>query len=180
MQTDDGSKPHVLTCWKEIASYMGKGVRTVQRWEQEFGLPIRRPLGSNKKAVLARPSDLDAWVSLRCSVRTPLSTADNTHNDSVLRLAALSAHIETTSRLRDRNGVLLGELQSALERMRRQILSLQSSIEAASTDVGKLAGPGQPAFRSSGQGARSHVSISGTASHLHPYSEAATRPEYNS
>jgi hypothetical protein len=25
---------HTMTCWKEIARYLGKGVRTVQRWEQ--------------------------------------------------------------------------------------------------------------------------------------------------
>lgn len=59
--------PHehtALTCWKEIAQYMGKGVRTVQRWEQEFGLPVRRPLGrDHKSAVLATKQDLDAWMN---------------------------------------------------------------------------------------------------------------------
>ena len=63
----------VLTSWKEIARYLGKGVRTVQRWEEDFGLPIRRPHSANKKAVLARPRDLDAWVAMRCSTRTTLS-----------------------------------------------------------------------------------------------------------
>lgn len=62
----------VLTSWKEIAQYLGKGVRTVQRWEQDFGLPVRRPAGTNKKAILARTADLDAWVALRCSSRSEL------------------------------------------------------------------------------------------------------------
>ena len=30
----------ILNSWKEIASYLGKGVRTVQRQESELKLPI--------------------------------------------------------------------------------------------------------------------------------------------
>lgn len=54
--------PTVLTSWKEIAAYLGKGVRTVQRWEQQLGLPIRRP-GLARHVVIGVPSELDAWVS---------------------------------------------------------------------------------------------------------------------
>lgn len=36
----------ILACWKDIARYMGKGVRTVQRREQQFGLPVQRTLGA--------------------------------------------------------------------------------------------------------------------------------------
>ena len=28
--------PSVFTSWKEIACYLGKGIRTVQRWERDF------------------------------------------------------------------------------------------------------------------------------------------------
>ncbi|HET8667754.1 MAG TPA: hypothetical protein VFM10_07215, partial [Terriglobales bacterium] len=52
----------VLTSWKEIASYLGKGVRTVQRWERELGLPVRRPKPKEKQIVLAFPGELDRWV----------------------------------------------------------------------------------------------------------------------
>jgi hypothetical protein len=56
----------VLNYWKEIADYLGKSVRTVQRWERELGLPVRRPHGdSSKSAVLAIPEEIDAWVHLR-------------------------------------------------------------------------------------------------------------------
>lgn len=51
----------ILNGWKEIASYLGRGVRTVQRWEQ-FGLPVRRPKGSDRSAVLALSEELDAWI----------------------------------------------------------------------------------------------------------------------
>lgn len=56
-----------LTSWKEIAQYLGKGVRTVQRWEQTCGLPIRRPDGKVKGIVLAVPHEIDAWLQSRCT-----------------------------------------------------------------------------------------------------------------
>ncbi len=31
----------VLNSWKEIACYLGRGVRTVQRYERDLGLPVR-------------------------------------------------------------------------------------------------------------------------------------------
>lgn len=57
--------PHLLTSWKEIGQYLSKGVRTVQRWERELGLPVRRPAGPTRRAVLAVPEELDAWTRSR-------------------------------------------------------------------------------------------------------------------
>jgi hypothetical protein len=59
--------PNVLTSWKEIGQYLGKGVRTVQRWEREFGLPVRRPTDPCHRAVLAIPEELDTWRRSRTS-----------------------------------------------------------------------------------------------------------------
>jgi Tol biopolymer transport system component len=47
-----------LDSWKEIAAYLRKGLRTVQRWERTEGLPVRR-LGQG--SVFAYKSELDAW-----------------------------------------------------------------------------------------------------------------------
>lgn len=52
----------VLNSWKEIAAYLNRGVRTVQRWESDLGLPVRRPRGSRRSAVIAMRSDLDQWL----------------------------------------------------------------------------------------------------------------------
>src|SRR5260370_38815832 len=50
-----------LESWKEIASYLKKGVRTVQRWERTDGLPVRR-LGQDRAGlVFAYKAELDAW-----------------------------------------------------------------------------------------------------------------------
>jgi hypothetical protein len=53
----------ILSSWKDIANHTGKGVRTVQRWEHEFGLPVRRPVnGVGKRMVMLNTSDMDVWM----------------------------------------------------------------------------------------------------------------------
>ena len=52
--------PIILSCWKEIARFFGKGVRTVQRWEA-LGLPVYRP-SSEKNIVFADPRELRRWA----------------------------------------------------------------------------------------------------------------------
>ncbi|MFQ5927127.1 MAG: hypothetical protein ACE5MH_06805, partial [Terriglobia bacterium] len=51
--------------WKEIASYLKRGVRTVKRWEKGEGLPVRRHLHQARSSVYAYPSELDAWWATR-------------------------------------------------------------------------------------------------------------------
>lgn len=68
----------VLNSWKEIATYLGRGVRTVQRWEAELQLPVHRPRGKNRSAVMAFRAELDQWLS-----RTPLE-CDNKESSHVL------------------------------------------------------------------------------------------------
>lgn len=52
----------ILNSWKEISQYMNRGIRTVQRWERELGLPVRRPRGKGRSAVIAVRSELDQWL----------------------------------------------------------------------------------------------------------------------
>src|SRR5215475_11597948 len=54
--------PAFLSGWKEIASYLGKGVRTTQRYEREQRLPIHRPNGKSTGSVMAAKSELNEWV----------------------------------------------------------------------------------------------------------------------
>lgn len=51
----------VLGSWKEIAAYLGKGVRTVQRWEADLALPVHRPTQAQRGIVMAFPGELDVW-----------------------------------------------------------------------------------------------------------------------
>ncbi|HET9400409.1 MAG TPA: hypothetical protein VFO34_05620 [Candidatus Acidoferrales bacterium] len=50
-----------LDSWKEIASYLKREIRTVQRWEESEGLPIHRHLHRKQGSVYAFKSELDAW-----------------------------------------------------------------------------------------------------------------------
>jgi len=56
------TNPDVLNSWKEVAAYLGRGVRTVQRWERELSLPVRRPRGKSRSAVIAFKTELDRWL----------------------------------------------------------------------------------------------------------------------
>jgi hypothetical protein len=57
------ARPEIFSGWKEIANYLAKGVRTVQRYERELNLPIHRPAGKSAGAVIATKAELDAWVT---------------------------------------------------------------------------------------------------------------------
>lgn len=51
----------LLNSWKEIAHYVGRSERTVQRWEKQCGFPVRRPAGKMRSAVIALPAEIQAW-----------------------------------------------------------------------------------------------------------------------
>jgi hypothetical protein len=53
---------NTLNSWKEIACYLGRGVRTVQRWEAELNLPVHRMGASERSPVFAFRAELDAWL----------------------------------------------------------------------------------------------------------------------
>jgi TolB-like protein/Flp pilus assembly protein TadD len=58
---DDRHADDRLDSWKEIAAYLRKEVRTVQRWEKSSDLPVRRLAHAKMGTVFAYKSDLDAW-----------------------------------------------------------------------------------------------------------------------
>ena len=55
-------KPPVLNSWSEIARYLGRGVRTVQRWERELQLPVHRVGAGKRSPVYAVVSELKFWM----------------------------------------------------------------------------------------------------------------------
>jgi len=50
-----------LKSWRQIASYLNRGVRTVQRWNLYAGLPVHR-VGPARTPVVAFRSEIDAWL----------------------------------------------------------------------------------------------------------------------
>jgi hypothetical protein len=53
---------HILNGWKQISSHIERCVRTAQRWELQFGMPIHRPASKRRAAVLAFADELDMWL----------------------------------------------------------------------------------------------------------------------
>jgi len=54
-----------LDSWKEIAAYLKREVRTVQRWEKSEDLPVYRHTHSERGSVYAYKTELDAWWNNR-------------------------------------------------------------------------------------------------------------------
>jgi hypothetical protein len=115
-----GTSPEFLSGWKEIAAYLRKGVRTVQRYERHMGLPVRRPAGKEQGSVLATRAELDAWVRSQ-----PFREA--------LQLKRLIPHISTPAFSALKNGVanmrrLHEEMSELREELRASVETLQSSL----------------------------------------------------
>lgn len=58
-------KTELLDSWKEIAAFFRRGVRTVQRWEQEESLPVHRHHHVKRGSVFALRSELTFWQQTR-------------------------------------------------------------------------------------------------------------------
>src|SRR5260370_37451275 len=50
-----------LDSWKEIATYLKRDVRTLQRWEKRENLPVHRHRHDRLGSVHAYKSELSAW-----------------------------------------------------------------------------------------------------------------------
>lgn len=60
-----GAHGRRLDSWKEIAAYLDRDVRTVQRWERTDELPVRRLQHSKLASVYAYAGELDDWRARR-------------------------------------------------------------------------------------------------------------------
>jgi hypothetical protein len=129
------NKPALLNSWKEISSYVGRGVRTVQRWERDFGLPVRRPAGHLKSSVIAMTADIDRWLASR--------RARPQYEQPVLHRAKGIAIVTTAdARLRANLEVLKTNMEK-LQRERQRLLNtgeemqqLRRKVKARQSDNG--------------------------------------------
>jgi hypothetical protein len=121
----------VLSSWKDIARYMGKGVRTVQRWEHHLGLPVRRPNGaSHKSAVLLERSDLDAWLATRFSARVAVrDLAAKGIETSDSARSTLREGIQTARALRNANHALSQQICASIRQLTERCDRLSSHAQ---------------------------------------------------
>ena len=110
----------LLTSWQEIASYLGKGVRTVQRWEYGLGLPVSRPKKSGTHIVLSSTDELDQWLAGNWSQlpdrkESPRKSASPSNVPSTIR---------DSGRLRQANRELVYDLRKVIKESREESESL--------------------------------------------------------
>jgi hypothetical protein len=108
----------IVSGWKEIANYLRKGVRTVQRYERALALPVRRPAGKANGAVIATKAELDAWVTT-----SPLREAFRPHPavKNAVVLNEFRRQLQELRRLRDESAVLRQELHGAVELLQENL-----------------------------------------------------------
>jgi hypothetical protein len=122
-----GEPPKFLAGWKDIAGYLGKGVRTVQRYEHGMGLPIRRPAGRSRAAVVATKAELDAWVAA-----SPYRVEFNLQRVSAeygASNAILSRSVEEMGRLKQQMADLRNELKASVALLRESIQTVHKGMD---------------------------------------------------
>jgi hypothetical protein len=113
------SQLEILSGWKQIAEYLGKGVRTVQRYERELSLPIRRPAGKSGGSVIATTGELDAWVTAT-PTREQFELADTTTNTEMLQ--QLRRNVKEVARLRKESEEVRHAISESLKLLRAKAL----------------------------------------------------------
>jgi hypothetical protein len=112
----------VFSGWKDIAAYLGKGVRTVQRYERELNLPVRRPAGKSVGAVIATKAELDGWITAAPLHKVfQLSRAGTTAIDTRASLDELHRQVAEMHRLRQESAALRSQLHEAAELLRKNL-----------------------------------------------------------
>jgi hypothetical protein len=89
-------RDRILNGWKEISSHLARGVRTAQRWERQFGMPVHRPASKRRTAVVAFPDELDVWlIKNRTRLNSVSPGGDDETDPSYLRETLLRLQNET-------------------------------------------------------------------------------------
>jgi|SRR5579871_5182202 len=141
----------LLTSWKEIAGFLGKGVRTVQRWEATLGLPVIRPADRRSGIVMARPAELEAWI-LKGRHRRAADT-DDWHQKNEDAWTAYGQCMREFRSCQAEVKALQGEVEAARALLRQEVEKLKSlyqdcdAIRARSIGEGS---PREPATKSDG------------------------------
>ncbi|MFB3826465.1 MAG: hypothetical protein ACE15B_06830 [Bryobacteraceae bacterium] len=165
-----------LDSWKEIAAYLKRGTRTVQRWEREEGLPVHRLVHDKLGSVYAYTAEIDAWFAGR-------KGEPETKEASIAVLP-----FADMSRERDQGYFCEGmaeEILNALSRVRglrvaSRMSSFQFGAEAADVrEVGRrlrVASVLEGSVRKSDGGLRIGVRLSDAATGFQSWSGSYDRP----
>ena len=108
------TKLNLLNSWKEIALYLGRGVRTAQRWEQ-IGLPVQR-IGKGQRApVWADKNEIDTWFQAARIRKVSEPKADLSLSELIdeSRFDALRKSMQEARILRMHSAILLTRVKAS-------------------------------------------------------------------
>jgi uncharacterized protein YhaN len=125
----------VLSGWKDIANYLGKGVRTVQRYERELNLPVRRPSRKSKGSVITTRSELDAWVA-GCQLSHRPQHADTT--SVLVACSSLKQRLAEMDQLATRMKKLRSEVRTSSEMLRETIRRIHEGTNRKDAEFRRL------------------------------------------
>lgn len=134
----------ILSGWKEIANYLGRGVRSVQRYEREMGLPIHRPAGKSLAAVIAIKTEIDEWITAprryvdSAPKRRSLDTRTNRLRADFLRIDSDIALTFATLALEARTQEKQRRTAEAARRAYDTILQLRKYTDLTDADSNSL------------------------------------------
>lgn len=143
--------PQVLSGWKEIANYLGKGVRTVQRYESELGLPVRRPAGRATGSVIATRPELDAWV-MASPIQSSFLLSPRTDDVSQGTTEAIRNNLAQTGQLSEQMMQLRTDIKALVHVLQHSLEGLQETLNA-----NRYAVPDARAVRLDSEGSTSHI-----------------------
>lgn len=124
----------ILSGWKSIAKHLGMGVRTVQRYERQLGLPVRRFAGRFRGAVVATKSELDAWVAAS-PIRETFQLAKLSSNSRSQEVVTVKRGIEEMRVLRDQMVTLRDEMKDAVQLLTNSIEILREDLREANWET---------------------------------------------
>jgi tetratricopeptide (TPR) repeat protein len=107
-----------LEGWKEIAGYLNREVRTVQRWEKHESLPVRRHQHQHRAAPYAYREELDEWRKTREPSAAAQPQRHRVRAGVVITLVAVGAaaaflYLRRASPLTDRDSILLADFHNS-------------------------------------------------------------------
>ncbi len=118
-------KSGLLNSWKEVATYLGRGVRTVQRWEK-MGLPVRRIGNGSRAPVIANSREIDCWMqqARNGGLVTP-AMAEQLFCKGDLRESIEQSRVlrERLSQLRAKQRSTVAELMSTISKLEKSCVS---------------------------------------------------------
>jgi len=128
-----GIQVTVLNSWKEIANFVGRGIRTVQRWERFLGMPVHRIGHGNRAPVCVLVSELNFWLTKSNNgapqtangqfENTPRKQFSKRSHELAANMSSLARSVAESSLRQRRQAELLQE----------RIVRLQARVKAKST-----------------------------------------------